>query len=100
MGRLALQGEAARSRCVLTFWIERLGAEFAVGFFQKNFDAAFGFFKLLLAFAGESDALFEEFHGVVERELRAFEAADDLFEASERALKIGLLGWLGFFGDG
>jgi hypothetical protein len=63
----------------LGFGIERFGGEFAVGFCKEDFYAAFGFFELLLAFAGEGYAFFEEFHGVVERELRAFEAADDLF---------------------
>jgi hypothetical protein len=97
---LAFQGDAARSRFALAFGIEGLGGEFAVGFFKENFDAAFGLFQLLLAFAGEGHAFFEEFHGVVERKLGAFEAADDLFEACEGALKIGLLGRLGFFGNG
>jgi hypothetical protein len=88
-----------RSLFVLTFWFEWFCGELAVGFFQKDFDAAFGFFELLLAFAGEGDAFFEELHRVVEGKLGAFEAADDLFETSERALKVGLLGWLGLFGS-
>ena len=81
---------AQSSRLGLLFGIEGLGGEFAVGFLQQNFDAAFGVFELLLAFAGERDTFFEEFHGVVERELRAFQAADDFFEASERFLEVGL----------
>jgi len=89
-----------RSRFGLAFRIERLGGELAVGFFQKNFDAAFGFFELLLAFTGERHAFFEELHGIVERELGAFETADDFLEAGEGALKIRLLGRLGFFGGG
>jgi hypothetical protein len=89
----------AESRFALAFGIERLGGEFAVGFFQQDFDAAFGFFELLLAFAGEGHAFFEELHGVVERELGAFEATDDLFETSEGSLKIGLLGRIGLFGS-
>jgi hypothetical protein len=53
-----------------------------------------------LALAGKRNALFEELHGIVERELRAFETADNLFEASKGALKIGLLRWFWFFGGG
>jgi hypothetical protein len=52
---------------------------------------------LLLAFAGKTYAFFEELHGVVERELGAFETADHFFEAGERALEVGFLGRLGFF---
>ena len=88
----------AESRFALAFGIERLGGELAIGFFQQDFDATFGLFKLLLAFAGKGHAFFEKLHGIVERELRAFEAADDLFEASEGALKVRLLGRFGFFG--
>jgi hypothetical protein len=88
-----------RSRFALAFRIEWLRCEFAVRFFQKDFDTAFGLFELLLAFAGQGHAFFEEFHGIVERKLRAFEPANDLFETSERALKIGFLGRLGLFGS-
>jgi hypothetical protein len=78
------------SRFVLALGIERFGGQFAIRFFEEDLDAAFGFFELLLAFAGELDALFEEFHGVVERELWAFEAADDFFEADEGFLEVRL----------
>ena len=100
MGRLAFPGGAARSRFGLAFRVERLGGELAVGFFQKNFYAAFGLFELLLAFAGKRDTLFEELHGIVEGKLWAFEAADDFFETCERALKVGLFRRLGFFWRG
>ena len=89
--------ERAGSRLVLAFGIERLGSEFTVRFFQQNFDAAFGLFELLLAFAGKGHAFFEEFHGIVERQLWAFEPTDNFFETSEGALKVGLLGRFGFF---
>src|SRR6476660_9625719 len=72
IGRLAFLGGAVRSRLGLAFGIERLGGELAVGFFQKNFDTAFGFFELLLALAGKRDTFFEKLHGIVERELGAF----------------------------
>ena len=71
------------SRFALGFGIERFGGEFAVGFFQKDFYAAFGFLELLLAFPGELDAFFEKLHGVVERELRAFEAPHDFLETNQ-----------------
>src|SRR5580658_7622551 len=89
-----------RSRFVLAFGFEWFCGQFAVGFFQQDFDAAFGFFELLLAFAGKSHAFFEELHGVVEGKLGAFETTDDLFETSEGALKIRFLGRLGLFGSG
>jgi hypothetical protein len=82
----------ARSRFALAFRIERLGDKFAIGFFEQDFYAALSFFELLLAFPGKRNALFEELHGIVERKLRALEAADYFFEASEGALKVGLLG--------
>ena len=74
------------------FGLEWLGHEFSIGFLQQDFDAAFGFFELLLALARKLDAFLEKFHGFVERELRALQAPDDFFEAGERLLKIGLLG--------
>jgi hypothetical protein len=75
--------ERAGSRLALAFGIERLGSEFAIRLFQQNFDAAFGLFELLLAFAGKGHTFFEQFHRIIERKLRAFEAADHLFQASE-----------------
>ena len=100
IGRLAFPGNGDRSRFGLAFGVEGFGGEFAVGFFEEDFYAAFRFFELLLAFAGEDDAFFEELHGFVERKLGTFEAADDFFEAREGALKVGPLGRLGFFGGG
>jgi hypothetical protein len=97
-GRRAFPGHAFWSRFVLAFGIERLGDKFAIGFFQEDFDAAFGFFELLLAFAGKRDTFFKELHGLVERKLRALESADHFFEARERAFKIRLLSRFGFFG--
>jgi hypothetical protein len=86
-----------RSRGFAVFGFERFGDEFAVGLLEENFDAAFGFFELLLAVAGKGDALFEKLHGLVERKLRAFEAANDLFEAREGLFEFRFLGGLGFF---
>ena len=75
--------ERVGSRLALAFGVERLGSEFAIRLFQQNFDAAFGLFELLLAFAGKGHTFFEQFHRIIERKLRAFEAADHLFQASE-----------------
>jgi hypothetical protein len=88
---------AVASRLVLFFGFEGLGDEFAIGFLEQNFNAAFGFLELFLAFAGELNAFFEEFHGIVESELGALEAADDFLEASEGLLEVGFPGRLGFF---
>src|SRR6202521_5578557 len=85
------RGEVATgSRFALAFRVKRFGGEFAIGFFQENFDAALGFLQLFLAFAGEHDAFFEKFHGIIERDLRTLEPADDFFQAREGTLKIGL----------
>ena len=82
----------------LAFRFERFRDDFSVSFSEKDFDFAFGFFELLLTFGGKGDTFFEKFHGVVERELRAFEFADDFFEAREAAFEVGLLGRIRFFG--
>src|ERR1700732_1801351 len=74
-------GVATGSRFALAFRVERLGGKLAISLFQENFDAALGFFQLFLAFARERDAFFKKFHGVVERDLGTFEAADDFFQA-------------------
>jgi len=86
-------------RLTLGFRLERFGDDAAVGFLEQNFDLAFGFFELLLTFGRKRDTLFEKFHGVVERKLRAFQFADHLFEARQRALKIWLFGRFGFLGS-
>src|SRR6266446_4638791 len=77
------------SRFGLPLGIERLGGKLAIGFLQEDFHAALGFFQLLLALAGERDALFEQLHRLVQRELRAFQAADDLFQANKGTLEVG-----------
>ena len=88
------------SRLGLAFGIEGFGSKFAVRFFEEDFHAAFGFLELLLTLAREGHALFKEFHSVIERKLRRFQAAHDFFETRQRAFKIRLLGRLGFFGGG
>src|SRR5713226_8416319 len=54
------------SRFALPFGVKRFSRGLAIGFFQQDFHAAFRFFQLFLAFAGKSDTLLEELHGVVE----------------------------------
>ena len=87
----------ARSSFVLFFRLEGLGGQFSVSFLQENLDTSFGFFELLLALAGKRDAFLEQFHGFIQRELRAFESPDHFFKTREGFLKVGLLGRLGFF---
>lgn len=90
--------KAAKRAVVLGCVIIRfkcLSDDLAVGFLQQNFDAAFGFFELLLTFAGKLDAFFEEFHGLVEGQVGAFEALHDFLEAGEGFLEIAFLGGLG-----
>jgi hypothetical protein len=81
----------------LAFGFEGFGDDPTVSFPEENFDFAFRFFQLLLAFCGKGDAFFEQFHRIVERKLRAFELADDLFKAREAALKIRLFRRIGLF---
>src|SRR4029077_5163726 len=64
----------------LFFGLERFGEELSVGFLQQNLDAAFRLFELLLALAGKLNTFLEQFHGVVQSELRAFQASHDFFE--------------------
>jgi len=85
------------SRFVLGFGFKRLWREFPVSLLQQNFDTPFGFFELFLALARKSHALFKKVHGLVERELRALETANYLFQTREGALKIRFLGCLWFF---
>src|ERR1700722_15375098 len=90
-------GGCAVSRFGLGFGFKRLGCQFSVGFLQQNFNATFGLFQLLLAFARKSHAFFKQMHGLVERELRALQAANYLFQTREGTLKIGFLRSLCFF---
>src|SRR5712692_2257453 len=87
------------SRFGLPLGIERLSGQLAIGFLQKNFYSPLRLFQLLLALARESDALFEQFHRVVQRELRAFQPAHDFLKPGERTLKIRFLRRLGFLGS-
>src|SRR5882724_2787747 len=89
---------AAASRFTFTFGIKRFGSKLAVGFLEQNFHSAFRFFQLFLAFARESHAFLEKFHGVIEGELRALQAADDFLQSRKGTLKIWLLRRFGFFG--
>src|SRR6266849_2250543 len=91
---------AGKSRFALVLGIERLGGEFAVRFLQQNLHAALGFLELLLTLPRKRHAFFKELHGIVERELRALETANNFLEPRERALKVRLLRRVGLFGSG
>src|SRR5216684_4557090 len=96
-------GRAARyrgsSRFRLPLGIEGLSGQLAIGFLQENFHATLRLFQLLLAFARECHAFFEQFHRVVQRKLWTFKPADDFLKPCKRTLKIGFLWWLGFLGS-
>src|ERR1700686_4152157 len=79
--------------------IERLGGKVAIGFLKEDFHSPLRLFQLLLTLTGERDAFFEQLHRIVQRELRALQAADDFLQAGKRALKIGFFRWFGFFGS-
>ena len=89
--------DARASRVALSFGFKRFGRELSVRLLQKNFHAPFGFFQLLLAFARKSHALLEKLHCVVERELRAFQLANNFLQPRERAFKIRPFGLFWFF---
>jgi hypothetical protein len=76
--------------------LERFGGHFAVSFLEKNLDSGFRFFELFVALALKSNALLKELHSFIKGKLRAFQFANDFFEARQRTLKIGLLWGLGF----
>src|SRR6202035_1904563 len=87
MGRALKQaGGCAISRFVLGFGFKWLGRQFPISLLQQNFNTSFGFFQLFLTLARKSNAFFKKLHGVVERELRALEAANHFFQTREGAL--------------
>src|SRR5216684_585509 len=92
-------GDGSSSRFALPLGIEGLGRKLAIRLFQEDFHSPLRLLQLLLALTGERDALFEQFHRIVQGELRTFQPADDFLEASERALKIGLFRRFGFLGS-
>jgi hypothetical protein len=77
--------------------LEGLRGEFAAGLLQKDFYFAFSLLELLLAFAGEGDTFLKQSHGVIEREIRVLESANDFFEAREGMLEFRFLPGFGTF---
>ena len=95
-------GSGARSRrsrlgFFLGFGIEGFRGHLAAGLLEQNFHFALGLLQVFLAIARELHAFFEQLHGIVERQIRALQFADDLFQARERIFKIGLLRGFGLF---
>src|SRR6266481_1468884 len=88
-GNWRAAGCRGASRFGLPLGIERLGGKLAIGFLQEDFHPSLRFFQLLLTLTGERNALLEQLHRVVQRELRALQAANDFLQAGKRALKIG-----------
>src|SRR5260370_4469514 len=84
------RGCRSTSRFRLLLGIERLGGKLAIGFLQEDFHSTLRLFQLFLALAGECYAFFEKFHRVVQRKLRAFQAAHDFLEAGKPTLQIRL----------
>src|SRR5258708_6541485 len=98
-GNWCAAGCPGASRFGLPLGVEWLGGKLAIGFFQEDFHSSLRLFQLLLTLTGERDAFFEQLHRVVQRELRALQAANDFLQAGKRALKIGLFRWFWFFGS-
>src|SRR5579864_6959594 len=86
-----------RSRFGLFFRLEGLRRELSVGLLQQNLHAPLCLLQLLLALARELYSFFEQFHGFVQGELRAFETAHNFLEPGEGLLEIGLLQRLSLF---
>jgi hypothetical protein len=82
----------------LYFGIESLGNEFAARFLEQDFDFALRLPQVFLAVARELYALFKEFHGFVERQIRILKLADNFFQAREGILKVRLLARFRLFG--
>src|SRR6267378_5536765 len=89
-GNWRAEGGGSASRFGLPLGIEGLGGKLAICFLKEDFHAPLCLFQLLLALPRERDALFEQLHRVVQRKLRAFQAANYFLKASKRALKIRL----------
>src|SRR6266478_7721727 len=98
-GNWRAAGCRGASRFGLPLGIEWLGGKLAIGFLQEDFHSPLGLFQLFLALAGECDALFEQLHGIVQRELRAFQASNDFFKTGKRALKVRLFRRFRFLGS-
>src|ERR1700687_3234642 len=79
------------SRLALPPRIEGLSRQLAISLFEEDFHTAFRLFQLLMAFARQRHSFFEEFHRVVQRELRALQASDNFLEARKGPLEVGLL---------
>ena len=84
----------------LGFGIKRFRRHFAAGLFEQNFHFAFGLLQVFLAIARKLHAFFEQLHGVVERKVRAFELANDFFQARQGTFKIRFFRGVAFFFPG
>src|SRR6202021_3503060 len=73
----------SRSRIALVFGLKRFGGHLAVRLLQQNFHAPLSLLKLLLAFSGQANAFLKQFNRLIQRELRAFEAPDHLFQSCQ-----------------
>jgi len=81
----------------LGFGIEWLRGQLAASLLKQNFHFALGLFQMFLAIARELHPFLEQFHGLVERKVRALQLLHDFFQARQRMLEIGLLRGLWFF---
>src|SRR6266853_4780342 len=81
----------------LGFGIEWLRGQLAASLLKQNFHFALGLFQVFLAIARELHAFLEQFHGLVERKVRALQLLHDFFQTRQRMLEIGLLRGIWFF---
>src|SRR6267154_1912484 len=82
-GNSRVAGGGSASRFGLPLGIERLGGKLAIGFLEEDFHAPLRLFELLLALPRQRDALFKQFHRVIQGKLRAFQSADDFLETGK-----------------
>src|SRR5260370_33222515 len=87
----AARSGGVRLGLFLGFGIEWLRGQLASGLLKQNFHFALGLFQVFLAIARELHALLEQFHGLVERKVRALQLPHDFFQAGPRMPQIELL---------
>src|ERR1035437_4518947 len=94
--RDALSG-GGRLRLFLGFGIEWLGSHLAADLLEQDFHFAFGLLQVFLAVSRELHAFFEQFHGFIERKVRALQLPHDFFQARRRVFEIRFLRGRGLF---
>ena len=86
LGKVGQARHRGLAQCLVQ---ERLGLHAAVALLHQHLHLALGSVQLLLARAGERDALLKELQRLLQRQVALFELADNGFELAEGLFKIG-----------